>query len=369
MPGHDIITIGASAGGVEALSEVVRHLPEDLPASVLVALHVPSHGLSALPQILGRSGPLPARHAEDGEAIEPGRICVAPPDHHLLVQRGRARLSRGPRENGVRPAIDPLFRSAARWYGPRTIGVVLSGTLDDGSAGLLAIRERGGEAIVQDPDDALFSGMPRSALEGVPTARVAPAAAIAGLLDQLSRRDAGGQGDPPMPEHMDLESAIAGFDLGVIQRDERPGKPSGFACPDCAGVLWELQESEMVRYRCRVGHAWSPTSLLAEQSHSLEVALWTAFRALEERAALAARLAERLREKGRAQAAGRFVAQAREAKQRSALIRQVLLKDDPEAEHEPGPGMPGGGGGGGGGSSPRREQGPDLGAGPAGGPG
>jgi len=333
MTGHDIITIGASAGGVEALTELVRGLPADLPASILVALHVPSHGMNVLPQILSRNGPLPARHAEDGEPIRPGRIYVARPDYHLLVDRGVVRLSRGPRENGVRPAVDPLFRSAAWWHGPRVVGVVLSGTLDDGTAGLLAIKQRGGIAVVQDPADALFPGMPRSALEIVSVDHVAPLGAMASLVDQLARQATDGVEPAPRPEVIEQEAEMAEFDLGAIHRDERPGTPSGFACPDCAGVLWEIQDGDLIRFRCRVGHAWSPTSLLAEQSDALETALWTAFRALEERAALAARTAERFRSRGQDRVADRFVAQAGESRERAAVIRRVLLK--PAAAAEP----------------------------------
>jgi two-component system chemotaxis response regulator CheB len=330
MIGHNIITVGASAGGVEALGTLVAGLPADLPASVFVTLHVPSHGGSSLPKILAKRGPLPAEHARDGQAIEPGRIYVAPPDQHLLIHGKMVRLSRGPRENGVRPAIDPLFRSAARWYGPRVIGVVLSGSLDDGAAGLLAIKERGGVAVVQHPDDALFPWMPRAAIDVVHVDHILPASGLPELLNRLAR--SADEGGAPATEEMEIESAMAEFDLDAIQGDDRPGTPSGFACPDCAGVLWEIHDGEMVRYRCRVGHAWSPTSLLAEQSKSLEVALWTAFRALEERAALAARTAERFRAKRREGAALRFEAQARRAKERSAMIRQVLVNDDPPVD-------------------------------------
>ena len=339
MPGHDIITVGASAGGVEALAGLVRGLPADLPAAVFVALHVPAHGTSVLPQILSRRGPLPARHARDGEAIDPGRIYVAPPDQHMLIHGRVIRLSRGPRENGVRPAIDPLFRTAARWYGPRVVGVILSGTLDDGSAGLVAIKERGGVAIVQDPEEALFPGMPRNAIDAAPVDHILPTPAIPELLNRLAREEAAGEGDVPMPDDMETEAAIAEFELAALEDKDHPGSPSPYACPDCAGVLWEIQDGEMTRFRCRVGHAWSPTSLLAAQSKSLETALWTAFRALEERAALAIRSAERFRSKGRMGAASRFEAQARESKKRATLIRQVLLNGDPAAEMPPTPGQ------------------------------
>jgi two-component system chemotaxis response regulator CheB len=332
MKGHDIITIGASAGGVEALREMARQLPADLPAAVFVVLHVSPHAASILPQLLSRSGPLPASHAVDGEPIRPGRIYVAPPDHHLLIHQDSIRLSRGPRENGVRPAVDPLFRTAARWHGPGVVGVVLSGTLDDGAAGLLAIKERGGVAVVQDPDDALFPWMPRAAMDVVAVDHVLPASGISELINRLARSGPAGQGDGPVPDDMEIESAMAEFDLDAIQGDDRPGTPSGFACPDCAGVLWEIHDGEMVRYRCRVGHAWSPTSLLAEQSKALEVVLWTAFRALEERAAMAARMAEQFRSRGQVRSAARFVDQARDAKAKSAVIRRVLMKEEPPAE-------------------------------------
>ncbi len=330
MPGHDIITVGASAGGVEALAELAARLPGDLPASVFVALHVPSHGSSVLPRILSRRGPLPARHAEDGEPVVPGRIYVAPPDHHLLIHRRAVRLSRGPRENGVRPAVDPLFRSAARWYGPRVVGVVLSGALDDGSAGLSAIKGRGGIAVVQDPADALFAGMPRHAIEAVAVDHVLPVAGIPTLLDGLARQEAAGEGGGGLVD--EIGTGVADFDLDAIRRDHRPGTPLGFACPDCAGVLREIQDGDLVRYRCRVGHAWSPTGLLAEQSDALGTALRTAFRALEERAALAARMADRFRSQGRDSVAARFVSQARAARGRSALIRRVLMEEEPDAE-------------------------------------
>jgi two-component system chemotaxis response regulator CheB len=182
VPGHDIITIGASAGGVEAFKKIVHELPPALQAAIFVVLHISPEGPSVLPDILNRAGPLPALHPRDGDKIQLGKIYIAPPDHHLLIRRGHIHLFRGPKENNVRPAIDPLFRTAARAYGPRVIGVVLTGVLDDGTAGLLAIKARGGITVVQDPDDALFSGMPESAMKYADVDHCLPLAFLSPLL-------------------------------------------------------------------------------------------------------------------------------------------------------------------------------------------
>jgi two-component system chemotaxis response regulator CheB len=323
MPDHDIVVVGASAGGVEALTNLVGSLPADLPASVFVVLHLPATGSSALPDILTRHGPLPASHAKDGEPIEQRRIYVAPPDYHLLLRAGHVHLARGPRENGHRPAVDPLFRSAAREYATRVVGVVLSGALDDGTAGLLAVKSRGGVAIVQHPEDALYPGMPHNAIEHVEVDHVLPAAGIAETLARLT-------GEPvpepagPVPDEMKAEVELEGFSMEAIEGGN-PGRPSGFSCPDCNGVLWEIQDGGLVRFRCRVGHAWSPESLLTQQSESLEAALWVALRTLEERAALASRLAEPARRRGHRITATRFEEQAEEAQQAARLVRRVLL--------------------------------------------
>lgn len=333
MPGHDIIVIGASAGGVEALSKLVHRLPADLAAALFVVLHVPAHGSSQLPHILTRNGLLGARHPFDGEAIAPGKIYVAPPDQHLLIRRGQVRLSRGPRENGHRPAVDPLFRTAALCYGRRVVGLILSGMLDDGSAGLAAIKQRGGVAIVQDPDDALFPGMPRSALESVAVDHLLPITEIAQTLVRLAGEPVGEE-DAPMPDDMEIESEIAAFEATAMQGDKRPGTPSGFGCPDCGGSLWELHDGELIRFRCRVGHAWTANSLLAEQSEGVEMALWTAYRALEERAALCDRISGRLR-RGASTSASRFEEQAREVRARAMVLRRLLVSQ-PTTNDEPG---------------------------------
>jgi two-component system, chemotaxis family, protein-glutamate methylesterase/glutaminase len=324
MPGHDIIVIGASAGGVEALTNLVSRLPSDIPAALFVVLHFPSRATSALPDILSRKGPLRARHARDHEPIQPGRIYVAPPDNHLLLRNGFVRVVAGPRENGHRPAIDPLFRSAARAYGTQTIGVILSGVLDDGTAGLVAIKSRGGIAVVQEPTDALYSGMPEIALQHLDVDHVLPAAELGSLLGRLALEPAP-QGDTEVPNEMQMETEISEFALDALQSVQRPGSPAGFGCPDCGGALWDLEEEGMVRFRCRVGHGWSADSLIAEQNVALESALWTALRALEERAALSQRMLEHAEKGQRATALGRYRDQLVEARQAAGLIREVLL--------------------------------------------
>jgi two-component system, chemotaxis family, protein-glutamate methylesterase/glutaminase len=328
MPDHGIVVVGASAGGVEALADLATSLPDDLQAAVFVVLHLPATGTSALPEILGRRGPLPAAHVKDGEPTRPGRIYVAPPDHHVLLRAGHVHLSRGPRENGHRPAIDPLFRSAAREYAARVIGVVLSGALDDGTAGLLAIKSRGGIAVVQDPADALYPGMPGNALEHVQADHVVAAASVGKLLARLTADLAGTRPAPaPAPARMRAEVEMEGFSLEAVE-NEHPGKPSGFSCPDCNGVLWQIRDGGLERYRCRVGHAWSPESLLIQQSEALEAALWVALRSLEERAALSRRLAEPARRRGHSITATRFEEQAAEAQQAARLVRDLLLNRD-----------------------------------------
>src|SRR4029453_2096496 len=278
-------------------------------------------------EILSRHGPLPAGHVRDGEPIQPGQIYVAPPDHHVLLRTGHVHLSRGPRENGHRPAVDPLFRSAAREYATRVVGVVLSGALDDGTGGLLAIKSRGGIAVVQDPADALYPGMPGNALQHVEVDHVLPAAAMGELLARLIADSAEAPADPA-PTGMRVEVEMEGFSMEAFE-GHHPGRPSGFSCPDCHGVLWQIKDGGLERYRCRVGHAWSPESLLTQQSEALEAALWVALRSLEERAALARRLAEPARNRGHSITATRFEEQADEAQHAARLVRDLLL--DPGA--------------------------------------
>ena len=323
MAGHDLVVIGASAGGVEALGELVRELPADFPAAVLAVVHFPPHATSMLPLILGRRGRLPAVHAEDGAEIRPGTIYVAPPDRHLLVDRGRLRLSRGPRENGHRPAADALFRSAARAHGRRVVAVVLSGTLDDGTAGMSVVRRRGGVTVAQHPDDALFAGMPKTAIEAGVVDHVLPVREIAPLLARLAETPAPEEAavDSPLD---DFEAALAEMRPGALFPGEPPGKPAGLTCPECLGSLYEIHDGELVRYRCRVGHAFGNDTLLAEQGDKVERALWTAMQVLNERAALARRTAERMEHRGSAGVATRFRAIADDAEEQAKVVDSAL---------------------------------------------
>src|SRR2546429_1846355 len=257
MPGHDIIVVGASAGGVEALVTLARSLQRNLQAAVFVVLHIPAQSPSLLPEILGRAGPLKAVQATDDLQIEPGHIYIAPPDHHMLMELGKVRVVRGPKENRHRPAIDPLFRSAALAYGPRVIGVILTGALDDGTAGLLTVKLRGGIAIVQDPDEALYSSMPLNALENVEVDYTLPLASIGPLLGQLAHESAKEEGGYPVSEDMQKETKLAEMDLAVMHNNEQVGTPSAFSCPGCGGVLWGIQDGDLLRFCCRGGHAFS----------------------------------------------------------------------------------------------------------------
>ena len=317
MTHRDIVVIGASAGGIQALTTLVAGLPRDFPASLLVVVHIPPYAVSRLPEILSRSGPLPATHAQHGEVLEPGRIYVAPPDRHLLVRAGWIELSRGPRENHARPAIDPLFRTAARAYGSRVIGIVLSGALYDGSMGLLAIKTRGGMAIVQDPKEAIVDSMPRRAIERVAAEHILPVADIAAALTDLVRQPVTAQGGSSMVNTIDaeerLEAAIA-EDFVEQASDGRTEETTIFTCPDCGGVLWQGGEGPVLRFRCHVGHAFAPEVLLSQKSEELETALWSSLRLLKEKATLTQQLAKRTRGSGNgkaAQAAERIADQAR----------------------------------------------------------
>jgi two-component system chemotaxis response regulator CheB len=307
------------------LTQLARSLPAGLPASVFVVCHFPSGGRSVLPTILSRSGPLLAVHPGDGDPIYPGHIYVAPPDQHLLLQDGVMRLSRGPRESGYRPAIDPLFRSAARVFGPRVIGVVLTGALYDGVAGLLAIRSTGGIAVVQDPRDALVAALPQNATEIAGADHLVPSALLAPLLVDLVQQATPTEGGRTMSDPVEKLPETQVHDSEAQMRGERRGALSVFTCPECGGSLWQVDEQELIRFRCHVGHVYHGEALLAEQAEILEAALWTAVRTFKDRSVLARQLANQERERGNHEAAGRFDEQADQAHRYGHSIHQYLL--------------------------------------------
>jgi two-component system chemotaxis response regulator CheB len=291
-------------------------------ASIFVVLHI-SRGRSLLPEILTRAGRWPAAHPTDGEPLQYGRIYVAPPDHHLIVQTGSVRTVHTASENGVRPAVDPLFRSAARSYGSRVVGVILTGALDDGTAGVAAIKEAGGLTIAQDPDEAFSPGMPRSAIASGMVDHVVPLRDIPLLLGALSEEEAPTSSAQHGPHLRAMEPDLADMPL-ALKGEDRPGKPSVFSCPECHGTLWELEEDGLLRFRCRVGHVYSSDSMLAAQTDEVDRALWTALRTLEERAALAYRLAERGRARDHHWVEKAFMVRAREAEAEAKQIRLLL---------------------------------------------
>ena len=304
----DVVAIGASAGGLRPLRAVVAGLPDDFAATVIVVLHVAATGTSVLPQILARATRLEVVAAEDGVELLPGRVIVARPDRHVLVADDHVRLSRGPRENGHRPAIDPLLRTLAQTHGPRAAGVILSGTRDDGTQGLAELKRRGGGAIVQDPKDAEYPGMPANALAGTAVDAVLRAESIAPMLiDMVAGRSRAGR-----PRTMEPFF--------------RPGGPTAvnITCPDCGGVLTENDDAGVVHFRCHVGHQFSPRSLLALHAEGVERAMWTAARSLEDRAMLLRRLAERAGAAGNATSTERFEDHARQADDEARAIRAAI---------------------------------------------
>ena len=316
-PDNHTIVIGASAGGVEALLRLIPALPGSLAAPILVVLHIGPHR-SQLPDLLNARSGRRAVFASTGATPRPGMVYVAPPDQHMLLEGGRLRLFRGPKEHHARPAINPLFRSAALDRGSRTIGVVLTGLLDDGAAGLHAIKSCGGVAVVQDPDDAAEPSMPRSAIAGTAVDRVATLDAMAGVLDSLAR-----PGGPPAapvdaPEWLKIEHAIS---LGIndMQDVGKIGAPSTFTCPDCGGALFELREGRPVRFLCHTGHAFSLRSLAATQEQATDVALWSGLRALQESESILRRLAK----EQSLEAPGSESATLREAERLATFINQM----------------------------------------------
>ena len=287
-----IVVIGTSAGGVSALRALVALLPSDYPGAIFIVLHLSAEAPSVLPELLQRAGPLPVEWATDGQPIVGGRILLAPADCHMLIEQNYVTVVRGPKENRHRPAIDPLFRSAAWAFGPRVIGVVLTGSLDDGTAGLWAIKSCGGTTVVQDPGDAEYAQMPANALMHNRIDHRLPLAEIPALLASLASKTV-----PPRPAEAPPQRLKDEVEYAKMNRDLRDmnslGTLSPFTCPSCRGALWELEESGHLRYRCHTGHAYTHASLLIDQNSAIEEAMYMALRAVEEKAAALRRISER----------------------------------------------------------------------------
>jgi two-component system chemotaxis response regulator CheB len=318
MANRNLFTIGSSLGGVQALRRLLAQLPAGLDASLFVAQHTSRE--SRLDAVLARATPLRVKAASHGERFEPGTVYVAPADRHLLVDGKSLHVVRGPRENGARPAIDPLFRSAAAHHGPRVVGIVLTGLRDDGSAGLHAIQRSGGVAVVQDPADAAFPDMPRSALRHVAADHVVPLESMGGLMVRLAQEPAPEVGPPP--EDVVREAEItARYETGS-KPVEGLGRMTHLDCPECGGPLWEIGEGG--RFRCRVGHAFSTAALVAEQGEQIERALLVAMRTLEERGRMLDRLHQQAVEQSRPGEGCRFAQDRDEANGHAEVLRELL---------------------------------------------
>ena len=325
MRAHQIVVIGASAGGLQALSTIVSALPANLPASVLIVVHSSSNGPGVLPDILERISSLRVAFATDDEALVRGRIYIARPDFHLIVNRNTVSLVHGPRENGFRPAIDPTFRTAAREHGPRVIGVVLSGALSDGTYGLSMIKHHGGLAVAQDPTDAIIPSMPQSAIRHVDVDHVMAASDIGPLLDRLTRRSRWNTARATVPHVDKLEPQRRTDGTEVVDMTKLYGPPSALTCPDCGGALWEVRQDRVVRYHCHTGHQYAPENLVAGQSDAVDGALWTAVRILEEHVELKTRMSRRAADGGLLAVSEGFAEGARDAQRQAERIRAILF--------------------------------------------
>jgi two-component system, chemotaxis family, protein-glutamate methylesterase/glutaminase len=297
MGERDIIAIGGSLGAIDAMKEICARLPPDLPAAIFVVIHTVSNREHLLAEIFGRAGPLPAHTATDGQPVERGHIYLAPADHHLIVMQGFMRLGRGPRENMTRPSVDPLFRSVAATYGPRATGIVLTGLLNDGAAGVVAIKRCGGTTIVQNPADAIAADMPMGALRAADIDYRAPAADIPRILNRLVGQRVPPRGDAPADLELEIDIALGGPVAPELMR--RLGDPVALSCPACGGVLNEMKDRPPLRFRCQVGHAYTAEAVAAVKEHSVDEAIRVALRIIEERAVLLSKMAREAAQMGR----------------------------------------------------------------------
>ncbi len=335
MKTRDIIVMGASTGGITALKEFVKHLPKDFEGSVFIVLHIPSYSESELPGILSKAGPLPAVHPEDGDSIEPGKIYIAPNDRHLIIEKDKVRVKKGPKENRARPAIDALFRSAAYIYKSRVIGIIFSGLLDDGVSGLYTIKQLGGIAIVQDPKEAEQPQLPLNVMEYVKPDYIACAADMVPIVCGMVKEPAPANNKFSKKELklLEMEVIIAtkddSFHMGIMDM----GEFTPFTCPDCHGAFIQLVENNIIRYRCHTGHAFTANSLLAEVSESVESMLWQSMRGLEEMTMLLNRIGDvykkTLKKPGDA---AFFHTKAEENEKRARIIHDSVFKQEQYSE-------------------------------------
>ena len=320
---RDIVVIGASAGGVEALQRLCGALPAGFPAAVFITQHLSASARSVLPQLLDRASPLPAFSPADGDPIEHGKIYVSAPDHHMLLRDGKVLMRRGPNENRTRPAVNALFRSAAIAYGGRVIGLVLTGLLDDGTDGLIAITAGGGLSAVQDPEDAEWPSMPRNALRRDHVAHIAPLGELAALLTRLVAEPA--PPSIPLPQEYIVEDRMAAQEIAVMESDLlTPGRPSHISCPDCGGVLNKIETEHEIRFRCQVGHAFTPLGLATAQSDELERALAIAARTHRDRIRLFEQMGDSAQARGLHRAQSRWQEAARESGHMIDVLEEAL---------------------------------------------
>jgi two-component system chemotaxis response regulator CheB len=332
MAKRDIIVIGASAGGVESLTKLLRGLPEEFPASVFIVQHLSPHRESILPDILQRASKLPVSSPNNKEKFRKGHIYVAPPDKHLILENNHMNLVHGPKENHSRPSVDVLFRSAANAYGERVIGIILTGSLGDGTTGLQAIKSAGGVAIVQDPADAIDPSMPLSAAQQVAVDASLPLSKIPQELTKLVQQSVNTISPKKISRKKLGKKELEMSELKEerIHEEGQFGVPSVYACPDCKGVLWEIKDANLVRFRCRTGHGFLPEILSERQSDSIESSLWAAMTALEEKSSLTSRLAEKFSNFGDSQAAQRFRTKSKDALEKAEVLRDILLREEPK---------------------------------------
>jgi two-component system chemotaxis response regulator CheB len=327
---RNIIVMGASAGGFEAFRRIVAALPADFSASIFIVWHMAPHIRSVLPHVLNRVNSIYTAHAYDNEEILPNRIYIAPPDHHLLIEEGKVRITRGPKENRFRPAVDPLFRSAAYTYGNRVVGVILSGALDDGTSGLWTIKDHGGIAVVQNPMDAEVPSMPEHAIREVAIDHIVPVAEMAGLLVKLAAEEVEESRVQPQSHHdlTNIEIHIAEEDAAMETGIMQFGDLTPFTCPECHGVLTRIMDGKRARYRCHTGHAFSADALLSSLTENIEDSLWNAIRGMDENIMLLNHIGDHFAEINQPQLAATYFNKAQEAEARSQLVRKAVFSHE-----------------------------------------